>query len=183
MPPCRPCRFAPRALRPRWQLLFLKCSTSKLSWWWPRFRQHEHGCARVAMLAFDFGVSGGMKCAPDKRRLAINDGELKSASRTFKLAIGHTAPYMKATTDSTRNWASVAERRDRAPASKAGERAMHKPAPASANNEFLSGLADADFECLRPHLKAAELRHEAVLFDAGSPIPMFTFRPAALSRS
>lgn len=52
---------------------------------------------------------------------------------------------------------------------------MHKPAPGLNNNEFLSGLAEADFDCLRPHLKPMELPRELVLFHAGSPIPRIYF--------
>jgi hypothetical protein len=36
----------------------------------------------------------------------------------------------------------------------------------------LASLAPAEFELLRPHLKPTELKHEAVLFVAGQPLPI-----------
>jgi CRP-like cAMP-binding protein len=43
------------------------------------------------------------------------------------------------------------------------------------NNEFLSSLAEADFEALRPHLKPLELVHAAVLFETGGTIARVYF--------
>ena len=45
----------------------------------------------------------------------------------------------------------------------------------SSPNRLLSSLRPADFELLRPHLKSAELVHEAVLFEAGDKIDRVYF--------
>ena len=42
-------------------------------------------------------------------------------------------------------------------------------------NGLLASLTAADFELLRPHLKPVELKHEAVLFDAGDKIDRVYF--------
>ena len=43
------------------------------------------------------------------------------------------------------------------------------------SNLFLTALADADFELLRPHLKSVELPQGTVLFDIGAPIHQVYF--------
>ena len=37
-------------------------------------------------------------------------------------------------------------------------------------NGFLQSLSEADFESLRPHLTAVELKHEAILYGAGDAV-------------
>jgi hypothetical protein len=51
------------------------------------------------------------------------------------------------------------------------------------NNEFLSGLADHDFQALQSHLKPAKLVRETVLFDVGGVIPRIYFPTTELSPS
>ncbi len=45
----------------------------------------------------------------------------------------------------------------------------------SSPNRLLASLSTADFESVRPHLKAVELVHEAVLFEAGARIDRVYF--------
>ena len=40
-------------------------------------------------------------------------------------------------------------------------------------NHLLASLASADLELLRPHLKPVELKHEAVLFEAGAKVERY----------
>jgi CRP-like cAMP-binding protein len=42
-------------------------------------------------------------------------------------------------------------------------------------NHLLASLAPADLELLRPHLKPVELKHEAVLFEAGAKVDRVYF--------
>jgi CRP-like cAMP-binding protein len=52
----------------------------------------------------------------------------------------------------------------------------------SSPNRLLASLLPADFELLRPHLKATELKQEAVLFEAGDKIDRVYFPHSASSR-
>src|ERR1700747_1629354 len=46
---------------------------------------------------------------------------------------------------------------------------------ATSPNHLLASLAPADLELLRPHLKPVELKHEAVLFEAGAKVDRVYF--------
>jgi hypothetical protein len=46
---------------------------------------------------------------------------------------------------------------------------------ATSLNHLLASLAPADLELLRPHLKPVELKHEAVLFEAGAKVDRVYF--------
>src|SRR5687768_15076076 len=81
----------------------------------------------------------------------------KSPQRPIVLAIAQTGAYMPFITD--RNpWASVAERRGRAPAHKLGETAVPQ-----SHNRLLASLPAEDFAVVQPHLKTVEMRFADVL--------------------